>query len=436
MDGSRKDSQFMENRKYEEEYSLLEIAKYNLKHWVVLLICALAVGFVAGAYGYKNTQPSVVYYEELQQANGAFFVSQYNDASITERMYDLQQIALSNGAYESFLEDSGHTMTYQEYVKMFGYSNSIVTSVLNLYIAYPETYGDVTVETDADAIALMQELLDSQKKMYDNYLGTDAVTILSEPYTTTYTQASADTATTTKDLVAATVKGALAGIFLGLLLGVLVVSGIYLVGTVSKTAKEIEQKMKAPVIAFVHKKDREDAFKKAFFYLDKEKKERESIAYLPFGAKHADGAYDLAKVYAKMEYKTLLVDLAADAAAADDGFSRYLAGAAKEDAVKASVLEDGVSVISRSVLAENGKELMASKTLATFLAKKEEEYDRVIVNAPDLKGCADAYAVAQLCDRTVVGCRRTEITGTDLYEIETTLDNSAVRVDGVVVYGN
>ena len=79
---------------------------------------------------------------------------------------------------------------------------------------------------------------------------------------------------------------------------------------------------------------------------------------------------------------------------------------------------------------------MASKTLATFLAKKEEEYDRVIVNAPDLKGCADAYAVAQLCDRTVVGCRRTEITGTDLYEIETTLDNSAVRVDGVVVYGN
>lgn len=69
--------------------------------------------------------------------------------------------------------------------------------------------------------------------------------------------------------------------------------------------------MKAPVIAFVHKKDREDAFKKAFFYLDKEKKERESIAYLPvWGQSMRMGAYDLAKVYAKMEYKTLLVDLA------------------------------------------------------------------------------------------------------------------------------
>ena len=156
----------MENKNYEEEYSLLEIAKYNLKHWVILLICALVVGLAAGAYGYKNTKPSVVYYEELQQVNGAFYISQYNDSSITERMYDLQQMALSNGAYETFLRETGHNMTYQEYLKMFGYSNSVVTSILNLYIPYPETYGDVKVETKADAEQLMQELLDSQKKLY------------------------------------------------------------------------------------------------------------------------------------------------------------------------------------------------------------------------------------------------------------------------------
>ena len=89
----------MENKNYAEEYSLLEIAKYNLKHWVILLICALVVGLAAGVYGYKNTKPSVVYYEELQQVNGAFYISQYNNSSITERMYDLQQMALSNGAY-------------------------------------------------------------------------------------------------------------------------------------------------------------------------------------------------------------------------------------------------------------------------------------------------------------------------------------------------
>ena len=52
-------------------------------------------------------------------------------------MYDLQQMALSNGAYETFLRETGHNMTYQEYLKMFGYSNSVVTSILNLYIPYP-----------------------------------------------------------------------------------------------------------------------------------------------------------------------------------------------------------------------------------------------------------------------------------------------------------
>ena len=81
------------NKNYEEEYTLLEIAKYNLKKWPILLICALLCGLLVGAYGYKNTEPSVVYYEELQQVNGAYFVSEYNDTSINERMYDMQQVA-------------------------------------------------------------------------------------------------------------------------------------------------------------------------------------------------------------------------------------------------------------------------------------------------------------------------------------------------------
>ena len=67
------------NKNYEEEYSLLEIAKYNLKKWPIHLICALFFGICAGAYGYANTEPSVIYYEELQQVNAAFFVSEYND---------------------------------------------------------------------------------------------------------------------------------------------------------------------------------------------------------------------------------------------------------------------------------------------------------------------------------------------------------------------
>ena len=426
----------MENKNYEEEYSLLEIAKYNLKHWVILLICALVVGLAAGAYGYKNTKPSVVYYEELQQVNGAFYISQYNDSSITERMYDLQQMALSNGAYETFLRETGHNMTYQEYLKMFGYSNSVVTSILNLYIPYPETYGDVKVETEADAKQLMQELLDSQKKLYDEYAGKDAVSILSEPYVTSYTQASAETATTTKDLVSATVKGGLAGIFLGLLLGILVVSVVYLIGTVAKTAKEIEQKLKAPVVAFVHKKDRAEEFKKAFLFLEKENAAHKSIAYLPYHAKNADGAYDLAKAYASMEYNTLLLNLAADAEDADAGFSEYLYGKASADKIKSEKFEDEVTVISRKVSVEENRELMSSKVLKIFIREMEEKYDRVIVNTPDLMFSSDAYGIIPVCDQILIGCKRREVTGTDLYEIENTMANSEIKIDGVIIYGN
>lgn len=426
----------MENKNYEEEYSLLEIAKYNLKHWVILLICALIVGLAAGAYGYKNTKPSVIYYEELQQVNGAFYISQYNTSSITERMYDLQQMALSNGAYQTFLDETGHSMSYQEYVKMFGYSNEIVTSVMNLYIAYPETYGDVSVETEAEAEQLMQELLDSQKKVYDEYVGKDAVTILSEPFVSTYSQASAETATTTKDLVAATVKGGLAGIFLGLLLGVIVVSVVYLVGTVAKTAKEIEQKLKAPVVAFVHKKDRAEEFKKAFLFLEKENAAHKSIAYLPYHAKNADGAYDLAKVYASMDYNTLLINLAADAETENAAFSEYLFGKAPVEKVNAEKLEDGVAVISRKVSAEENRELMSSKVLKTFIQEMEKQYDRVIVNTPDLMVSSDAYGIIPVCNQIVIGCKRREVTGTDLYEIENTMANSEIKVDGVIIYGN
>ena len=231
------------NKNYEEEYTLLEIAKYNLKKWPILLICTMLCGLLVGAYGYKNTEPSVIYYEELQQVNGAYFVSEYNDTSINERMYDMQQVALSHGTYERFLEETGYEMTYKEYTNMFGYSNYIVTSVQNLYIAYPETYGNVTVTTEEEAILLMQQLMDAQVSMYDAYMGADAIRILSAPYTTSFTQASSDTATTTKDLLMATAKGAVAGAFLGLLLGIIVVSAVYLIGTVAKQAKEIEEKI-------------------------------------------------------------------------------------------------------------------------------------------------------------------------------------------------
>lgn len=424
------------NKNYEEEYSVLEIAKYNLKKWPVLLICALVCGLLAGGYGYKNTEPSVVYYEELKQVNGAYFVSQYSETSINERMYDAQQVALSRGAYDKFIENTGYTMKFEEYTKMFNYSNYIVTSVVNLYIAYPETYGSVEVTTDEEAVALLGQLMDAQVEMYDTYMGKGAITILSQPYTSSFTQASAETATTKKDLLVATTKGAVAGIFLGILLGIMAVSIIYLIGTVAKNAREIEQKLKAPVLAFVHKDDRAEEFKKVTMFLQRETEEKQSICYLPFHEKNADGAYDLACAYAKMNQKTLYINLSVNAKGEGKSISDYLFGKCAKEEITVTKSAEGVDIVNRNLQAEDKKELLSARNLSAYIAQAKTEYERVVVNAPDIMVSSDAYGIASYCDRAVFGCKRREVTGTDLFEINHTLENNELTLDGVVIYGN
>jgi hypothetical protein len=421
-------------KNYEEEYSLLEIAKYNLKHWPVLLICALVVGLIAGGYGYMHTEPSVVYYQELMQVNSDYFISDYNDSSITERMYDLEQVAYSHGAYETFMANTGYDLTFEEYQHMFGYGNLIVTSVINIYMGYPMTVGTIDVETDAEAVALMQQLVDTHEQMYAEFMGDGAITQVGAPYTSTYTQAAADAATTPKDLLIATARGGIAGIFLGLLLAIVVTSAIYLIGTVAKTAKEIEQKLKCPAIAFVHKDDRDEEFKKVYMFLESLKGEKKTVCYAPFNEKHTDGAYDLAKMYAKMNYKTLEINLSAQGAG--NSLSTYLTGGCDMSAVTVQTTDDGVDVVTRNTAAEGGRELLSLHSLYSYIEEASDKYERVIVNAPDLKSFSDAYGIALHCDRIVVGCRRREVTGTDLYEINNTMENSGLAIDGVVIYGN
>lgn len=424
------------NKNYEEEYSLLEIAKYNLKKWPILFICALLCGLLAGAYGYKNTEPSVEYYEELQQVNGAYFISEYNNTSINERMYDVQKIALSHGAYEKFIANTGYEMTFNEYTGMFGYNNETVTSVLNFYIAYPETYGNVIVTTEEEAVQLMQQLMDAQTEMCSEYLGSDAVLVLSTPYISSFTQTYLATATNTKDLLVATVKGALSGIFLGLLLGVIAVSVVYLVGTVAKQAKEIEEKLKAPVVAFVHKDDREEEFKKVSIFLEQTLGTNESICYVPFDEKNANGGYDVARAFARMNQKTLYINLSMSAVETGKSISDYLFGKCDKEEITVTRTADGVDVINRNLQSEGQKELLSARGLKDYITQLKTDYERVVVNAPDIMISSDAYGIAAYCDKVVLGCKRREVTGTDLYEINNTLENNGIQLSGVVVYGN
>ncbi|MGN0348907.1 MAG: hypothetical protein ACI4DR_05160 [Roseburia sp.] len=425
----------MENKKFEEEYSLLEIAKYNVKHWPILLACILVCALLAGGYGYFNTEPEVVYYQNLNQVNGAYFVSEYDGTSITERMYDAQQVAYSHGTYEKFKETTGYTLSFEEYRKMFGYSNLVVTSVLNMFVGYPGTYGDISIETEEEALLLMRQLMDVQLTMYDTYMGEGSIRLLSEPFTSNYTQAAAETASTPKDLLMTTVKGGVAGGFLGLLIGIVAVSAVYLIGTVAKTAKEIEEKLQAPAIAFVGKKDRKEEFKKAILFLERKMEAPEIVCYIPFQENHADGGYDLAKAFAAMERNTLYVNLSLDAKGNEHSLSAYLFGACDLEEIRVETA-DGVDVISRNLTNEGGKELLSARRLADYLKKTKESYERVIINAPDVTKSSDAYGIAAYCDKVVLGCKRREITGTDLAKIGSAMENNEICLNGVIVYGN
>lgn len=426
----------MENRKYEEEYSVLEIAKYNLKHWWILLLCALLCAVAAGGYGYLHTQPSVVHYQELQQMNGAFFVSEYNQTSITERMYDAKQMAYSHGTYEKFIENTGYDISFSEYRQMFGYSNEIVSSDLNIFIGYPETYGNLEIKTEDDAQEVMQQLMDAQITIYDQYMGEGCITVLSKPYSTSYTQIDDGISATPKDLIMDTAKGAVAGIFLGLLIGIVFVSAAYLVGTVAKTAKEIEEKLKAPAVAFVHKDDRAEEFKKVTMFLEQYISGPEIICYIPFREQHADGAYDLAKSFVKMNRKTLYVNLSMNAKEDEKSLSEYLFEKCSREEIKTTKTTEGVDTISRNMQMEDGKELLSALKLREFLQQEKENYERVVVNAPDIMVSSDAYGIAAYCDKVLFGCKRREVTGTDLYEINHTMENNALTINGVVIYGN
>jgi hypothetical protein len=116
--------------------------------------------------------------------------------------------------------------------------------------------------------------------------------------------------------------------------------------------------------------------------------------------------------------------------------SDYLFGKCEAQVVCVTTSEDGVDQVSRNITAEDGREFLSARGLSDYLNGQKEKYERIVVNAPDAMITTDAYGVAACCDKIVFACKRREVTGTDLYEIANTLENNALTVSGVVVYGN
>lgn len=388
----------------EREYSVLEIVKVNLKYWKVIVVCMAVFAAALGLYQYKNVKPVVVYYEELQQINASYNISNFSNDGIVERLTTTQKIIESYATYEEFIKLSGYDMTFEEFQNFVNFDNAGYVSVQGFYLPYPETYGNLVIETEEDALDAMHYFEEAMTTVCDEYLGKGAVAVLEKGYTTTYTHASAATPTTEADVRNAIIKGMLAGGCLGIALAVIFITFLYLIGTVAKSAKEIEDGLKAPVLGFIRcKRNREEEVKKVRIYFSE--KEHCVINYLPYDEKKSDGAKDLAESFEAVGKKVKYIDCTANSKE-ENVVKQYVMGQAEKEEVEA------------------------------YLAKEGQENDYIIIKSPDVKNCSDGYQISKLVSENIIAFKRRGVSGTDLYDIKNTIDVNGIHLTGAVIYGN
>jgi hypothetical protein len=387
----------------EREYSVLEIVKINFKNWKILLGAVVLGALVLGIYQFATAKPTAQYYYETSQMNASFYMKEYNSESITERFLSVKALGQSYAAYERFLAGTGYDLTYDDYLRLMQFSDAQYIEVQQMYFAYPESYGNLSIETEEQAKQVMRELLQTLLDVCDEYIGVGNIEALDTGYTTVITHYETGTPTSNMDVLKEVVKGVVAGGFFGFVLAFIVVSFGYMIGTVTKTAEEIKTGLQAPILGFIRsKKRKEQEIKKISVFF--EAKEHSVINYLPFAEEASNGAKDLADSYVRIGKKVLYFDCAV----ADDS-----------------------NVIRGYLL---GKRTM--EEAKSFLKKAAEEYDYVIVRSADLKDCADGYRIAGLADENVICCRRRSFSGTELCDVRNTFEVNGLHITGAVVYGN
>lgn len=387
----------------EREYSVLEIVKINFKNWKILLSAVFIGALVLGLYQFATAKPIAQYYYETNQMNGSFYMKEYNSESITERYLSIKALGESHRAYEMFIEMTGYDLTYEDYRMLMKFSEAQYIEVQEVYFEYPKAYGALQIETEEQALLVMDQLLQVIEKICDVYVGADNVVLLDRGYSTIITHYEAGTPTSNKDVLIAVCKGVIAGGFFGFVLAFIIVSFGYMIGTVTKTAEEIKVGLNAPILAFVRsKKNREQEIKKAGLFF--EEKEHCVINCLPFAESKSNGAKDLADSFVKQGKKVFYLDCSS---------------------------MDSASVINDYLLGK--KNIEEAKA---FIDKAAQEYDVVIVRSADIKTNADGYRIAKLVKTNIICCQRRSFSGTDLCDVRNTFEVNGLHLTGAIVYGN
>lgn len=423
--------------KIDKEYSVAEVIRYNLRMWWLALIMAVVCAAALGGYQYMATRDYVenTVYQDKQQVVARLFVSNYNDASVVERVYNVIQISKSSRAYDAFCEATGSSIAMDDYTKLFEFQQEEASGVVSLYVTFPADTGNVVLADEEAAMQFAEGVIEATTKVCADIIGRNSVSLLDDAYATQEVVVIEKFSISEEEFEQGVLKGVTAGALLGIVAEVVIFTCWMLLYRKPKNAEEVRQCLEGNIIDVLKDgEDDENGFKKVALYLADDEAACNKINCISLQCPKKDVALKLATSFASEQKKTLLVDLAAKegAEASANSISKYVLGESEE--IKPLAINGYLDSVCRNVAEENGMDIVGNRRFATFIADAEKNYDCIIVNSTDVSKSAEAYAVSKFCNKTFVACGRKNAKNEELYRAKNILAVNEIEVDGVLVY--
>lgn len=153
-------------------------------------------------------------------------------------------------------------------------------------------------------------------------------------------------------------------------------------------------------------------------------------------------SFELAKSYAQMGKKVLLVDADLRKSVMRQrhrkgkvrlGLANYLVGKAKfEDALCTTDIRN-MDMIFSGPVPPNPSELLANNRFKKMIADAREHYDMVIIDTPPLGSVIDTAVVSKVCDGAVIVISSGVVSYRFIRKVKEQLEHAGIRILGCVL---
>ena len=427
------------NKEYKinKEYSVVDIIRYNLRMWWLAIILGLLCGVILGGYKYKLNHGFVEkeYYENIQQISGMIYVSDYNDDSATERIGTVSKLATSKMAYDELMKTQKYQLAYEDFVKTFSVFQGEASDFLSFYVNYPCTIGEFNIETQEDAVAYADTVMDTIIKVSTNVLGEGSAQVVDAPYATSIVQ-KIDTYSISQDEFNKSVfKAFTAGFLLGIIVEIVLYSFWMLLYKKPINAEEVREIFDTVVIDQIKsEKHSAKSYKALAGFLSKDGEKTLTVNCVNAESPVKDTGFKLAMSFAGEQKKTLFIDLSSDGNYTQNtgSISEYVLGSAESLAPVA--LNNYLDAVYRNSKEEKGFDIAANERFKAYLEQAKKDYDRIVINTDSTADSTDTFVTAKLSDKSFVASGRKNVSNEALFRVKNALDVNGISIEGVLVY--